>query len=444
MEKIDLDLELTKGLLENKEFEITDGLDNYTTNEWLSKICLSNAFWTANYIVSQYQNATSSLIKHLNDINNISESAPPKLPNISVVNIGTNASNIEEQLNSNIEEEKVNYITKYDNGNVENVEKTTYDSEGRKSVITNEHYREDGTLASRIVQVYDYDKKTVTRKATYYENDGFTIKKENEKEKSFYSSLQEFEAIQNANESTDANTDLKITHEYLNANTTKDIYERSDGTIAINVTQNLDPNNSNSKHQINEYLSSDGKTVERSVEFNVNGNSIDMTETINEQNGKVFNEYSFDSDGRTIHVVSTKLDNNGESSIPRSYDLTYDGSDSSSKWTLVSYYNENNSRWENKIAPKELNDPSFMLNSFENSPTDSVDISYGIGTVNTESSGLNVRSGMGMDSRILGTAPKNSSLEILEPDNNGWTKVRDENGVEGYVSSKYISINNEE
>lgn len=58
----------------------------------------------------------------------------------------------------------------------------------------------------------------------------------------------------------------------------------------------------------------------------------------------------------------------------------------------------------------------------------------GIADVDTN---LLVREKPSEDGKILGKMPKNSGCEIIEPDNNGWTKVQS-GKVTGYVKSEYL------
>lgn len=61
------------------------------------------------------------------------------------------------------------------------------------------------------------------------------------------------------------------------------------------------------------------------------------------------------------------------------------------------------------------------------------------GTVNTSSSGLNVRSGASTSSKVLASAAKGSTLTILETVGS-WYKVRLSTGLEGYVSAQYVVV----
>ena len=63
----------------------------------------------------------------------------------------------------------------------------------------------------------------------------------------------------------------------------------------------------------------------------------------------------------------------------------------------------------------------------------------GIAKVDTN---LLVREKPDANGKILGKMPKNSGCEILEPDNNGWTKVTS-GKVTGYVNSDYLIIGQE-
>ena len=59
------------------------------------------------------------------------------------------------------------------------------------------------------------------------------------------------------------------------------------------------------------------------------------------------------------------------------------------------------------------------------------------GKVNS-SVGLNVRSGAGTGSSVIGTLANNASVNILGEEN-GWYKIRLDNGSTGYVGASYIS-----
>jgi len=70
---------------------------------------------------------------------------------------------------------------------------------------------------------------------------------------------------------------------------------------------------------------------------------------------------------------------------------------------------------------------------------------YATAIVSTQTHGLNVRSGKGTDTAIKTKVAKGSTITILEEDNgSGWTKVKLADGTEGYVSTKYIRINQDE
>ena len=61
----------------------------------------------------------------------------------------------------------------------------------------------------------------------------------------------------------------------------------------------------------------------------------------------------------------------------------------------------------------------------------------GVGTVTADA--LRMRSGAGTDSVILATAPKDSTVVVLEDAGNGWYKV-DYQSVEGYMSGEYLNV----
>ena len=51
---------------------------------------------------------------------------------------------------------------------------------------------------------------------------------------------------------------------------------------------------------------------------------------------------------------------------------------------------------------------------------------------------VNLRKEPNAESELVGNIPKNKEVEVLEEDNNGWTKCR-VNGLVGYISTQYLS-----
>ena len=51
---------------------------------------------------------------------------------------------------------------------------------------------------------------------------------------------------------------------------------------------------------------------------------------------------------------------------------------------------------------------------------------------------LNIREGSGTEYEVVGKTHKGEKIIILS-DGNGWSKIKTENGIEGYVSSKYLT-----
>lgn len=59
--------------------------------------------------------------------------------------------------------------------------------------------------------------------------------------------------------------------------------------------------------------------------------------------------------------------------------------------------------------------------------------------VTTESSNLNIRKGPGTDTEIIGKAAHGSTVTYLSKYNDQWYLIRNENGVEGYCSTDYLT-----
>jgi len=59
--------------------------------------------------------------------------------------------------------------------------------------------------------------------------------------------------------------------------------------------------------------------------------------------------------------------------------------------------------------------------------------------VTTESSNLNIRKGPGTDQPILGKAAHHSEVTLLSKYNGEWALIRNNGGVEGYCSLKYLT-----
>lgn len=60
--------------------------------------------------------------------------------------------------------------------------------------------------------------------------------------------------------------------------------------------------------------------------------------------------------------------------------------------------------------------------------------------VTTQSSNLNIRKGPGTDQPILGKAAHNSTVTLLSKYNDQWFLIRNAEGVEGYCSSQYLTV----
>ena len=70
--------------------------------------------------------------------------------------------------------------------------------------------------------------------------------------------------------------------------------------------------------------------------------------------------------------------------------------------------------------------------------------SYQTAKVNTEKQGLNVRKGKGTDFAVIKSAAKNSTVEVITPDDgSGWTEVKLSDGTKGFVSTKWLDFSNE-
>ena len=59
--------------------------------------------------------------------------------------------------------------------------------------------------------------------------------------------------------------------------------------------------------------------------------------------------------------------------------------------------------------------------------------------VTTQSSNLNIRKGPGTDTDILGKAAHGSTVTFLSKYNDQWYLIRNEQGVEGYCSTDYLT-----
>ena len=60
--------------------------------------------------------------------------------------------------------------------------------------------------------------------------------------------------------------------------------------------------------------------------------------------------------------------------------------------------------------------------------------------VSTKSSNLNIRKGPGTNQEIIGKAAHNSMVTFLSKYNDEWNLIRNENGLEGYCSSEYLTV----
>lgn len=60
--------------------------------------------------------------------------------------------------------------------------------------------------------------------------------------------------------------------------------------------------------------------------------------------------------------------------------------------------------------------------------------------VTTQSSNLNIRKGPGTNQEIIGKAAHEATVTLLSKYNDDWSLIRDENGVEGYCSTQYLTV----
>ena len=65
-------------------------------------------------------------------------------------------------------------------------------------------------------------------------------------------------------------------------------------------------------------------------------------------------------------------------------------------------------------------------------------------TINTKSGSLNIREDKNTDSNILTTIPKNSTVQVIERYNDGWSKIKLSDGKIGYALNDYLKFQNEE
>ena len=87
------------------------------------------------------------------------------------------------------------------------------------------------------------------------------------------------------------------------------------------------------------------------------------------------------------------------------------------------------------VADKISSDPHIEMLEIP----DELEISNtSIGTGMVTATSLKVRAGKGTDKKVLTYVSKDDKVEILEKDDNGWTKVRLSDGTIGYVGSKYL------
>ncbi len=60
--------------------------------------------------------------------------------------------------------------------------------------------------------------------------------------------------------------------------------------------------------------------------------------------------------------------------------------------------------------------------------------------VATESSNLNIRKGPGTEQPIVGKAPHNSTVTLINKTNDQWWLVRTDAGEEGYAYAQYLTV----
>ena len=104
----------------------------------------------------------------------------------------------------------------------------------------------------------------------------------------------------------------------------------------------------------------------------------------------------------------------------------------------------------NDIITNNTNNTSTNTSVNNIKTTSNVSINTSINNTNTNltatvktnyKNNLNLRSGPGTNNSVKTSIPNNTKIEVLESSQNGWTHVK-YGDIEGYVSSNYISINN--
>ncbi|MBQ8891910.1 MAG: SH3 domain-containing protein [Bacilli bacterium] len=110
------------------------------------------------------------------------------------------------------------------------------------------------------------------------------------------------------------------------------------------------------------------------------------------------------------------------------------------KWSYIAYNDSNGKEQYGYVSNDYLQ--SLVAPEDPTGETIAATPTYTIGTVNTNGGRLNVRSGPGTSTKVLGKLKNNAKINIVEQGKT-WTKIvaTDKNGnqIYGYVATKYIS-----
>ena len=380
MNEIDLDVEAIRSSISSVALSINDADGNYS-GEWMTTVCISSAFQIINKILTDFESAKGVLSNHLDELDTISTEATSKVSWLSAF-LSRFTSRRKNSMPSNSD---MTALVDTQNGNL-----NVRSNPGTNQPIT------ATAMKGSTVKVLEEDKGS-----------GWT-KVELDNGTTGYVSTAYLRMDKSASASTQQGG--STTSEPVNWAPS---YQQDIRPVTSSGSTTGDPANWAPSYQ-------QGIQYGTQQQF---GSSSLGTAYVNTHNAGL--------NIRTGKGTDTAI----KTSAAKGSALTIIEKDDGSGWTKVRMGDGTTGY----VSSTYLSvDPSYGYSSGTSSPSTSSssgNLYRGTAYVNTNTSGLNLRSSV--NGSIITSIPKGAKVEIGETVN-GWTKVK-YNGQEGYVSTRWLS-----
>ena len=405
MNEIDLNVEEIRSLLGKEILNLKDNENNYS-NEWKTISCIEETFNSIENIIEEYETSKEAMLTHLNELDMISNQPAPDVPSVTVSQT-VNGPIIEswDELSSYLQgtDQETSNDGKEESKPIEDLPITDEKQYTKWDWIPTpeEKVIEDwGELSS-------YLKDENTSQSTNLRDRGYPssyeggigskpiVAEEIEDMHSTRTSMNKLERLDMLNQDKNSGGAEDNSSLYGGATGGGGNTDKTSTGVGRNseVLQSEQTATVNTKHQGLNVRT--GKGTDTTIKTSAAKGS---TVTILEDDGSGWTKVRL-SDGTEGYVASSYLTKNNSSSTNQTY-----------------------------ISPP---------NSHTTSANSSYTSSGMMATVNTNNRGLNLRNSPGMDGSIMTSIPKGTQIEVLGPDQNGWTLVK-YGDRQGYVASEWL------